>query len=163
MELLAQVETNEGPGRWIVTPRKGVRFMGVGQRQRLRTRDRRRRVFVFFLESIGLSFLIGIVPPLRPVWAATAVMLVLLLVYVCILLSMKRRSALHAGRRVAVATGAALRTPRTGDSRASAAAHRLREGGGALFRSHANGFRLTGEFEDEHVVVRRASEAGARA
>ena len=59
MELLAQAETHGTEGRWIVTPRKGVRFLGHAERQRARSRERRRQVFTFLLESIGISFLIG--------------------------------------------------------------------------------------------------------
>ena len=68
MELLANVEAQGSQGRWIVTPRKGARFVGVAERRRARVRERRRKVLVFLIESIGLTFLIGLVPPLRAVW-----------------------------------------------------------------------------------------------
>jgi hypothetical protein len=92
MELLADTE---GPsqGRWIVTPRKGMAFVGPRERAKERARERRRRVFVFMVESIGLTFLIGLVPPLRAMWYATATILVLLGVYVWLLLSTRARSA----------------------------------------------------------------------
>lgn len=125
MELLADTEGN-GQGRWIVTPRKGVAFVGVRERAKERARERRRRVFVFMLESIGLTFLIGLVPPLRAMWLATGVVLALLGAYVWLLVSMKARStgARHArvfetapapsARRLPVryATDAGSRTPR---------------------------------------------------
>lgn len=92
MELLA--DTDGGlQGRWIVTPRKGMAFVGPRERAKERARERRRRVFVFMVESIGLTFLIGLVPPLRAMWYATATLLILLGVYVWLLLSSRARSA----------------------------------------------------------------------
>ena len=73
MELLAQAETHGTEGRWIVTPRKGVRFMGPAERTRARARERRRQVFTFMLEAIGITFLIGLVPPLRVAVGSVAV------------------------------------------------------------------------------------------
>lgn len=90
MELLAETGGHQS-GRWIVTPRKGVAFVGPRARAELRARDRRRRVFVVLLESIGLSFLIGLVPPLRSVWYVTAILLCLLAAYVWLLLWIKQR------------------------------------------------------------------------
>ncbi len=91
MEILADTDGNER-GRWIVTPRKGMAFVGRKERARERARLRRRRVFVFMLESLALTFLIGLVPPLRAMWYATAVLLTLLGVYVWLLVSMKARN-----------------------------------------------------------------------
>jgi hypothetical protein len=90
MELLAETEGRRD-GRWIVTPRKGMAFLGPQDRARQRARERRHRVFVVLLESIGLSFLIGLVPPLRPAWYVTAVLLLLLAAYVWMLLWIKQR------------------------------------------------------------------------
>jgi len=68
---------------------RGVhRSPGQGQH---RARERRRRVFVVLLESITLSLLIGLVPPLRPMWYLTAVLLCLLAVYVWLLLWLKEK------------------------------------------------------------------------
>src|SRR5207247_10975144 len=80
MELLANAEVHGTTGRWIVTPRKGVRFLGPDDRRRARARDRRRKVFVALRELIALSSLMGLVPPLRQVssWpAAVGVVIVL--------------------------------------------------------------------------------------
>src|SRR4029453_3673451 len=41
MELLAKREVPGATGRWIVPPRKGVRFLGPDDRRRARARDRR--------------------------------------------------------------------------------------------------------------------------
>jgi hypothetical protein len=88
MGLLA--ETERATGRWIVAPRKGERFVGDAQRNRQRSRERRRRVFVALLEATGLSLLIGLFPPLRGMWALTAALGGVLVLYVCVLLKMKQ-------------------------------------------------------------------------
>src|SRR5262245_13617202 len=93
MELLAQAESHGTEGRWIVTPRKGVRFMGPAERNRARARERRRQVFTFLLEAIGITFLIGLVPPLRVAWAVTGAVVALLAVYVWLLLTIKHRES----------------------------------------------------------------------
>jgi Flp pilus assembly protein TadB len=100
MELLAQAEVHGTSGRWIVTPRKGVRFLGPRERQQARARARRRRVFVFLIEAIGLSLLIGVVPPLRVSWVVAAALGGLLLVYVWALLVIKARAAAAPALRV---------------------------------------------------------------
>jgi hypothetical protein len=92
MELLADTERN-GQGRWIVTPRKGMAFIGPRERAKQRARQRRRRVFVFMVECIVLTALIGLVPPLHAMWFATGGLLALLGVYVWLLVSLKARSA----------------------------------------------------------------------
>ena len=71
MEFLAHAEVNGTTGRWIVTPRKGARFIGDVQRRKARVRDRRRRVLVFLIEAIGVTLLMGLVPPLRIFWNVT--------------------------------------------------------------------------------------------
>jgi Flp pilus assembly protein TadB len=93
MELLAQAEVQGTSGRWIVTPRKGVRFLGPRERQQARARARRRQIFVLLLEAIGLSLLIGVVPPLRVAWIVSAALGGLLLLYVWALLVIKARAA----------------------------------------------------------------------
>ncbi len=93
MELLAKAEVHGTTGRWIVTPRKGVRFLGPRERRQARARARRRRVFVFLLEAIGLALLIGLVPPLRVAWIVAAGLGGLLLLYVWALLVIKARAA----------------------------------------------------------------------
>jgi hypothetical protein len=95
MDLLADTEGN-GQGRWIVTPRKGVAFVGARERAKARARERRRRLFVFMLESIGLTFLIGLVPPLRAMWYGTGGLFALLGVYVWLLLSTRAHAQRHA-------------------------------------------------------------------
>jgi hypothetical protein len=96
MDLLADTEQQ---GRWIITPRKGMAFIGPRARAQARVRERRRRVLVFLLESIGLTFLIGIVPPLRAMWLGTALLIGLLAVYAWGLVRMKSHGEVSAVAR----------------------------------------------------------------
>jgi len=151
MELLADTERN-GQGRWIVTPRKGMAFVGRRERARERARERRRSVLVFMLESIGLTFLIGLVPPLRSMWYASGLLLAILGLYVWLLVSIKARGAqasLAPERHAAVperprparhryAADAASRTPR------------------AAF----NGLAALGADDLVNIVVKPASQVG---
>ena len=90
MDLLADTEGN-GRGRWIVTPRKGVAFVGTRERARERARARRRRVFVFMIESTGIAFLIGLVPPLRAIWLVAGSLMILLALYTWLLVTIRER------------------------------------------------------------------------
>ena len=89
MDLLADTGSQ---GRWIVTPRKGTTFMGRRARANARARERRRRVLTVLVEALVLTALIGLVPPLRAMWYATALVLMLLGAYVWALLTMKARA-----------------------------------------------------------------------
>ena len=156
MELLAQVEANGTDGRWIVTPRKGARFVGVAERKRARARERRRKVLVFLLESIGLTFLMGLVPPLRLMWMATAMLSALLLVYVALLVWIKNRSQHPHEVARAAQPPARVKTPVT------AVPRYVVEGVGARARATFNGLGQVGPDDRVHVVVRPAgSTAGA--
>jgi len=139
MELLANAEVHGTTGRWIVTPRKGVRFLGPDDRRRARARDRRRKIFVALLELIVLSFLIGLVPPLRQVWYVTAGLGAVFVIYVWALLSMKGRSATPSRQPRTVARMEPVATP--------------------SFAVAAPPAEEPFDFEDEpvHVVVREAS------
>ena len=153
MELLAYTETHEGHGRWIVTPRKGVRFVGSARRERACARERRRRVLIVLLEALAVTFLIGLVPPLRAMWSATAAIGVLLVLYVWLLLAVKQRARARAsgdggGETSIVSTPA---TPRAAVSR------HVAEGAMAWARPHFNGLAGIGEGDRVHVVVRPAS------
>lgn len=110
MDLLADTE---GHGRWIVTPKKGMAFIGPRARAEARARERRRRVFVFLLESIGLSFLIGIVPPLRAMWIGTGILLAILGVYSWMLISIRARGSVGAMPEARPAPTPARRTAPT--------------------------------------------------
>jgi Flp pilus assembly protein TadB len=157
MELLAQAEAQGTSGRWIVTPRKGARFVGTAERRRARARGRRKQVFTFLLESIGLSFLIGLVPPLRSLaWGVTMLLGLMLLLYVWLLLAMKHRSS----TRPAHETARAARAPATPAPQAPAARY-VAEGRSTWARPTFNGLGTLGESDRVHVVVRTADPAGA--
>ena len=154
MELLAYSEVHGTTGRWIVTPRKGARFVGTAERQRCRARERRRHVFVVLLEAIGLSALIGAVPPLRAMWSVTLVLGVILLLYVWALLSMKAREAGPSREERVRAAQAPKAAPRPATPR------HVAEGAMGWARPTFNGLASFGEGDQVHVVVKPAS-AGA--
>jgi hypothetical protein len=156
MELLAQAETHGTQGRWIVTPRKGVRFLGPAERNRARTRERRRQVFTFMLEAIGITFLIGLVPPLRVAWAVTGVFVGLLAVYVWLLLTIKHRESTF---RTAPHRHAASHAA---PARPAPAPRYVAEGRSTRARPSFNGLGSLGEGDRVHVVV-RVGEATAHA
>jgi hypothetical protein len=151
MEFLAHAEVNGTAGRWIVTPRKGARFIGDAERRRARVRDRRRRVLVFLLEAIAVTFLMGLVPPLRVFWNLTVALAVLLGAYVWMLISIKHRT-LSDPRDVA----RNARAPR--DHAAAFAARYVIEGQNGHARKMFNGLEGLGESDRVHVVVRPASD-----
>ena len=157
MELLAYVEAQGSQGRWIVTPRKGARFVGAVERRRARVRERRRKVLVFLLESIGLTFLIGLVPPLRVVWTLTAVFGGLLLLYVWLLLSIKHRAGTHPHE-----TARAARAPERVKTPVTAVPRYVVDSMNGKVRATFNGLGSMGEGDRVHVVVRPAGDmAGA--
>ncbi|MGH2630825.1 MAG: hypothetical protein ACRDHI_09750 [Actinomycetota bacterium] len=147
MELLAQAEAHGTEGRWIVTPRKGVRFLGHAERQRARSRERRRQVFTFLLESIAISSLIGLVPPLRVAWAVTGMLVALLAVYVWLLLTLKHRESTF--------RTAPHRHPKThaAPSRPAPSPRYVAEGRSTWARPSFNGLGTLGEGDRVHVVV----------
>ena len=151
MELLAQADVHGSSGRWIVTPRKGMRFVGETERRRARARERRRQVFVFLLESIGITFLIGLVPPLRIMWTVSMGFGALLLVYIWLLLSIKHRAKVlpDASDRAAHAAPAHA-------APAAPASRYVAEGRGTWARPTFNGLGTLGESDRVHVVVRTA-------
>lgn len=151
MEFLAHAEVNGTIGRWIVTPRKGARFIGDVERRRARVRDRRRRVLVFLIEAIGVTLLMGLVPPLRIFWNVTVALAVLLGAYVWMLISIKHRTMADPRD---VARNA--RVPR--DHAAAFAARYVIEGRNGHPREMFNGLEGLGESDRVHVVVRPASD-----
>ena len=151
MEFLAHAHAQGTPGRWIVTPRKGARFIGEAERRRARIRDRRRRVLVFLIEAIGVTFLMGLVPPLRVFWNVTVAMSVLLCAYVWLLISIKKRT-------VTDPREAARNAKVPGDRAAAFAARYVIEGRNGHVRETFNGLEGLAESDRVHVVVRPASE-----
>jgi hypothetical protein len=155
MELLAHAEMNGGPqGRWIVTPRKGMPFLGQTQRQRSRVLERRRRVLVVMLEAIGITFLIGLLPPLRGVWVLTFILGGALVAYVYMLISLKEKSKATGPRQGHDRTRAA-RAPRA-SSAGTQPQRYVAEGNSTWPRPNVKGFGTLGEGDRVHVVVREA-------
>ena len=150
MEFLAHAEVNGTTGRWIVTPRKGARFIGDAERRRARVLDRRRRVLVFLIEAIAVSFLMGLVPPLRVFWNVTLALALALGAYVWMLLSIKHRSTTD--------PRAAAREALPGDRAAAFAARYVIEGQNGHARKRFNGLERLGESDRVHVVVRPATD-----
>lgn len=151
LELLAGTESN-GHGRWIVTPRKGIAFLGPRARAQARARERRRRVFVFLLESIGLTFLIGLVPPLRVMWYGTGALALLLGVYVWLLVSMKQAARDRYADRAPAAP--APRRPARPARLAYAA-----DASARTARPAFNGLAALGSDDPAHIVVRPAGRS----
>lgn len=79
--MATEEEDFRHPSRWILSPRRGSRFVGRHERTRLRAKERRRRVFLFLLELIALTGLIGMFPPLRGMLLVTGTVAFLLAVY----------------------------------------------------------------------------------
>jgi hypothetical protein len=88
--FMPEQEEFRHPGRWIISPKRGSRFVGPKERARLRARERRRQVLVFLAEAIGLTGLIGLFPPLRGMLLITASLALLLLVFLALILLMVR-------------------------------------------------------------------------
>ena len=160
MELLANAEVHGTAGRWIVTPRKGMRFLGPRERHRARVRERRRRVFVFLLEGLGLSLLIGAVPPLRAIWTVSIAFAVSLVLYVWLLLTLKARASQPGEREAAERVAAAQAPARSALAAKPARTRHVAEGLRSLARPTFNGLGSLGEGDTVHVVVKTAS-AGA--
>ena len=151
MDLLAETES---PGRWIVTPRKGTTFIGLRARAQARARERRRRVLVVLIESLVLTALIGLVPPLRAMWYATATLFVLLACYVWALLTMKARAFAHDPARPRETAATAPASPRPTRQRYAA------DASNRTARRSFNGLPAFGD-DLANIVVRPAAEVDA--
>jgi len=156
MNMLAETESQ---GRWIVTPRKGTTFVGRRARSQARARERRRRVLVVLIESLVLTALIGLVPPLRAMWYATAILLVLLGGYVWALLTMKIRSA--EARGSARPHEAAAAAPATATARSRPARQRYAaDASNRTARRSFNGLPALGD-DLVNIVVKPAAGVDA--
>jgi hypothetical protein len=151
MDMLAETES---PGRWIVTPRKGTTFIGLRARAQARARERRRRVLMVLIESLVLTALIGLVPPLRAMWYATATLLVLLGGYVWALLTMTARADAHDPARPRETAATAPASPRPARQRYAA------DASNRTTRRSFNGLPAFGD-DLVNIVVRPAAEADA--
>ena len=98
----ADPEEFRQPGRWILSPKRGSRFVGSQHRERQRARERRRRVFVFLLEVIGVTGLIGMFPPLRGMLWVTGFFVLLLGVYTVLAIQVAGGAVRAAGTTASV-------------------------------------------------------------
>jgi hypothetical protein len=89
------------PGRWILSPKRSGRFVGPGARARMRARERRRRVIVFLAEAIGITLLMGLFPPLRPMLFVAGFLFVLFAAFLAASLrvAMRERAGVPVGSR----------------------------------------------------------------
>ena len=149
MDLLAD---SNGHGRWIVTPQKGMAFIGPKARAQARARERRRRVLMVLIECIALTGLIALVPPLRPMWYVTAALIVLLGGYVWLLVTMRSKSSTP---RELTRTREAAVPDRLQPARQRYAA----DAAGRTARPAYNGLSALGD-DLVNIVVRPADEAG---
>ncbi len=152
MELLAETG-RAGGGRWIVTPQKGTAFIGSRARARQRARERRRRILMALLESIGLSLLIGAVPPLRAMWYVTGVLLLVLAAYVWLLLWLKQQ-------RPEVRAIERTRMVHAPDARPPAPARYVADAASRMPKPAFNGLMLDAD-ELVNIVVRPAARVDA--
>ena len=165
LDLLA--DTGRTHGRWILAPRKGAHFLGGRERARARARARRCRVVVFLLEATGLTFLIGLFPPLRPMWAGTAAFFGMLTLYLLLLLSLSRsdREIRQGRERFAAAIDSPAPSPApsaNGNGNGKGGSHRAPDrhvavGRGRSTRPSYNGLSVI-DAEEVHVVVRSSRE-----
>ena len=93
------------PGRWILSPKRSARFVGAGARARMRARERRRRVIVVLAEAIGITLLMGLFPPLRPMLYVAGFLFVLFAVFLgaSLRIAMRERAGLEARPRPRIA------------------------------------------------------------
>lgn len=89
------------PGRWIMSPKRGSRFVGRHARTRLRARERRRQVYVFLLEAIGLTGLMGLFPPLRGMLMVSGFLVALLVAYTALVIQATRAAPVRREARPA--------------------------------------------------------------
>ena len=143
MDRLAE---SEQEGRWVVMPQKGVPIGTTSTSSRSAVLERRRKVLVFLLEGTAISFVIGLLPPLRSMWIVTSGFAVALFLY-CWLLVRLRAIALYGHGAVGSHPGSGHRIPQSTGARYVADHH------GRVARSSYGGLPTVTD-GDVHVVVR---------
>jgi hypothetical protein len=180
MSLLAEAN-RASPGRWVLVPKKGHRFLGPLDRQRARLRRRRKFLFVALLDLIGLTLIMGLFQPLRAMLVLTAFLCGVLVLYTGLLL---RFRMLEDGRREAAAAVRVGAYAADGDGHGAYAngnSHGVNAGANGNGNGHGNGHhdivdegylpmaRYLGEGaiqivdEDVHVIVHRSDEIDLQA
>lgn len=155
MELLEQTE-QQSPGRWLLAPKKGEAFIGARERRRTRARERRRRAFTVLLEATGLSFLIGLFPPLRGMWFATGALAAILAAYCALLVHYREVEAAQRAGRARSRPTPVPAEPAPPVPTAPPTSRPLRP-----TREVYNGLGSLGEGDKVHVVVRVPEELQA--
>jgi len=164
MNLLAEAN-RAAPGRWVLMPRKGQRFMGP-DRGRARVKRRRRQVFMVLLEATGLTFIMGLFPPFRIMLGVTVVLVFLLLVYMAVLVRLRAEELERARMQRMTAYKPAAHVARYGNGNGNSHAP-LYAGNGYGYGNGdpeldartdwlETGLRVVDE--DVHVVVYRSDE-----
>ena len=167
MTILADTH-KASPGRWVLMPRKGHRFMGPQDRTRARARRRRRQLFGVLLEACVLTFLIGLFPPLRKMLYGTAILIVVLMGYVVTLLRIRaleehQARARHLMSRSARALGAwrsrgYVAENGNGNGHSNGHANGNGHGNGRAVPNGRSRHAHVPIDEDAHVIVRTSEE-----
>jgi hypothetical protein len=188
MNLLAEAN-RASPGRWVLVPKKGQRFLGPHDRQRARLRRRRRYVFIALIELTALTLIMGMFQPLRAILLVSAFLGGVLVVYVGLLLRFRvvemaqadrTRKPVVGIRQAAMATGGNGYQPHpNGNGNGSGKA--LYDEGSVPAATNGNGSHSVVDEgylpaarylrdggvqivdEDVHVVVRRSDEVDLQA
>jgi hypothetical protein len=121
--------------------------MGSRDRARARARGRRRRILAFLAEAAGLTFLMALFPPLRPLIYAAAIFALLLLAYVGLLLAVRRNDR-ELGRMRRQLQAEMRQPPVRTPARPN--------GNGAVRRQAPRPVPQVMHLEDVHVVIRPA-------
>jgi hypothetical protein len=118
-------------------------------------------VFAFLLEGVALTFLIGVVPPLRPMWYATAFLAGVLGLYVSLLLWLRAREpSTRAGQAAGVPGPGAVPAPGPAAAAVARAQRSVAGGVGRIPRPAWGGPGSVGDDDLVHVVVRRVGVGG---
>ena len=159
MDLLAEANRSL-PGRWVIMPRRGVRFMGPRDRTRARIRRRRRQVLALLGEVTGLFVIMGLFPPLHAMLYGALILLGLLLAYGSVL-SRVRAAEIARARLVAAARSRAAEAPPALARRPVAMAAAVPAAAGTAWGSSATAEgldELVVMEDDVHVIVHRSDE-----
>ena len=155
MDVLAGADGavgNEEP-RYVVSPRKATPFLGPKERKRQRVRERRRKVLEALCMATGITFLIGLAPPFRPMWAFTVILAAATAGFCWMLVQLRRidDGTVHTRQRVA----------RSGRTAAAASAgyaqgdRFVAEGQSQVARSSYAGLATMNEGDESvHIIIR---------
>jgi hypothetical protein len=153
MDLLAEANRSV-PGRWVIMPRRGARFMDPRDRLRARIRRRRRQVLALLGEVTGLLVIIGLFPPLHAMLYGALILLGLLLVYGATLARVRAAETARA-RLVAAARSRAVEAPPARRPVAVVAPLASSDWGSSPLAERLDDLVVD---DDVHVIVHRSDE-----